>query len=143
MPGDAELVSSRLLPFPPARVYAAFADPAQLARWWGPHGTTTAIESFDLRPGGRWRLCMTGPWGSTTMEKRFGLVVPQRRIVVEHAQAGHTFSLDMRFEPAGGGTRLTWLTRFETAQQLAAVRDAFAQGNEQNLERLAGFLAND
>lgn len=136
-----ELVASRLFPAPPSRVYAAFADPAQLARWWGPLGTSTSIHAFDLRPGGRWHLTMSGPWGEATMEKTFDVVEPGRRVVVRHQQAGHTFTLDMAFEPAADGTRLTWRTAFATAGQLAAVRAAFVRGNEENLDRLGAWLA--
>ena len=53
---DRELVTSRVIAAPRSRVYAAFADPAQLARWWGPAGFTNSFETFDLRPGGSWRF---------------------------------------------------------------------------------------
>jgi len=134
------LVSSRLFPFPPSRVYGAFADPVTLARWWGPHGAVNAFEAFDLRPGGEWRFTMEGPWGRLAMRKTFTAVEPGRRIALRHDQQGHTFVLDMRMEPAAGGTRLTWTTTFETAQQLAAVRAAFAKGNQENLDRLSAVL---
>jgi uncharacterized protein YndB with AHSA1/START domain len=35
----------------PARVFAAFADPAQKARWFGPEGGNTVV-SLDFRVGG-------------------------------------------------------------------------------------------
>lgn len=136
----ATLVSSRLLPFPPSRVYDAFADPATLARWWGPHGTVNTFHGFDLRPGGLWLFTMEGPWGALPMRKVFTVVEPGKRIVVAHDQEGHTFTLDMTMEATPGGTRLTWLTTFATARQLAAVRDAFARANEENLDRLRAAL---
>lgn len=52
---DRELVTSRVIAAPRPRVYEAFADPALLARWWGPAGFTSTFESFDLRAGGAWR----------------------------------------------------------------------------------------
>ncbi|MHB1261228.1 MAG: SRPBCC domain-containing protein [Thermoplasmatota archaeon] len=142
MPTDpgAILVSSRLFPFPPSRVYAAFANPATLGRWWGPNGAVNTFHEFDLRPGGEWRFTMEGPWGRLPMRKTFTAVEPGKRIAIRHEQEGHTFVLDMLMEPAAGGTRLTWTTTFESAQQLATVREAFAKGNEENFDRLLATL---
>lgn len=144
-PGEAPagtLRHERLVAVPPEAAYAAFADPVRLARWWGPAGFRNEIHAFDLRPGGTWRLTMVGPDGARhPMQKRFRVVEPPHRVVVEHAQEGHTFTLDLRFEPSGAGTRLVWVAVFETPQQLEAVRAAFEQGNRDNLERLAQELA--
>lgn len=132
----------RIVPAPPEAVRQAFADPARLARWWGPAGFRNEIHEFDLRPGGRWLLTMVAPGGERyTMEKRFTAVEP-RRIVVEHVQAGHSFTLEMSFDPAPGGTRVAWTTRFATPEQLEAVREAFTQGNVDNLERLCQEVAS-
>lgn len=132
-----ELVSERFYPVPAQTLYAAFADPVRLARWWGPHGAVNRFDRFELRPGGAWTFTMTGPWGELPMRKTFEVVEPGRRVVVHHRQEGHTFTLDMAYEPVRGGTRLVWRTRFATPQQLAVVRAAFAQANEQNFDRLA------
>lgn len=39
----------------PARVYAAWTDPGQVARWWGPEGAVVLRAEIDLRVGGRFR----------------------------------------------------------------------------------------
>lgn len=136
-----ELVSTRTFPHPPAALFAAFADPTRLARWWGPAGATNEFHEFDLRPGGRWRMTMRMPDGSAyPMEKTFVEVEPPRRIVVAHAQAGHDFTLAMSYVEVPGGTRLSWRARFATPEQLAAVEKAFAAGNEQNFDRLAAEM---
>ena len=136
----AELVSSRVFPFPPAVVWDAFADPERLARWWGPHGASSVFHEFDLRPGGRWRLTMRGPWGELAMDKAFTAVEPGRRVAILHRQEGHTFTLGIALEPVAGGTRVTWRAAFETPEQLAAVRDAFARANEENFDRWLAVL---
>jgi uncharacterized protein YndB with AHSA1/START domain len=45
---------------PRERVFRAWTDPDQLARWWGPTGFKTPRESvsIDLRPGGRYHKSM-------------------------------------------------------------------------------------
>lgn len=137
-----EVVSRRVLPHPRERVFDAFADPAQLARWWGPAGFTNAFHEFDLRPGGRWRFDMVAPEGARIpQEKTFVEVQRPARVVLRHAQKGHDFELTMTFDEAPGGTRLTWRMRFASPEELAAVERHVVEGNEQNFDRLAAHLA--
>ena len=136
-----DVVSSRVFPVAREALFAAFEDPRRLARWWGPLGATNAFETFDLRPGGRWRFTMRMPDGAAyAMDKTFVEVERPSRIVVAHRQAGHDFTMTMAYEVVPGGTRLTWRTRFATPEQLAPVKDAFAAANEQNFDRLAAEM---
>ncbi|MEZ3161963.1 SRPBCC family protein [Microbacterium sp. BWT-B31] len=48
---------------PPERVFAAFTDPRQLERFWGPPGYPATFTEFDLSVGGRARYHMTSPKG--------------------------------------------------------------------------------
>jgi uncharacterized protein YndB with AHSA1/START domain len=41
-----------------ADVFAAFADPDALAKWWGPVGFEITVLAFDFRPGGRFHYKM-------------------------------------------------------------------------------------
>lgn len=131
-------MSTRTFPHPPAALFAAFADPVRLARWWGPAGAMNEFHEFDLRPGGRWRFTMRMPDGvAYEMDKTFVEVDPPRRVAVQHRQTGHDFTLTMAFVEVPDGTRLTWRARFGTPEQLAAVEKPFAAANEQNFDRLA------
>ena len=49
---------ARVYPAPREAVWAAWTDPAQIARWWGKRGWSTPPESvaIELRPGGVFRL---------------------------------------------------------------------------------------
>jgi uncharacterized protein YndB with AHSA1/START domain len=53
-----EITIRRIYDAPRERVWAAWTDPAQIARWWGKRGWTTPPESvaLDVRPGGVFRL---------------------------------------------------------------------------------------
>ena len=53
----------RFVPHVPARVFQAFAQPEQLVRWRGPAGFSNSFETFEFRPGGRWKYVMHGPDG--------------------------------------------------------------------------------
>ena len=141
--GDGrEIVSVRRFAAPPERVYAAFADPARLAVWWGPAGFTNTIHQFDLRPGGAWRLTMRGPDGTEYHnQSAFTEVVPLERIAFEHQEPVHRFVMTMTFTGDDGRTTLTWRMRFETASELARLGSFIAAANEQNFDRLAAHLA--
>jgi uncharacterized protein YndB with AHSA1/START domain len=53
----------RVFPRPPSAVFAAFTDPAELAKWWGPHGFATPSLRFQARVGEGYRIEMQPPEG--------------------------------------------------------------------------------
>ncbi|HEU0053846.1 MAG TPA: SRPBCC family protein [Longimicrobium sp.] len=138
---EGEIVTTRVFAAPREAVFAAFADPARLARWWGPEGSANAFDAFDLRPDGEWRFVMRTPDGAEyPMHHRFVEVVPDERVVFDHLQEGHDFRMTMDFADADGGTRLTWRMRFASAEEGERVREFVAPANEQNFDRLAREL---
>ena len=93
-----EIISTRVFPWPPATVCAAWLDPARLARWWGPRGFTNTFEVCDPRPGGDWRFVMHGPDGKDyPNQNRFIAIEAPGRIVIEHVSDPH-FVLTATFE---------------------------------------------
>ncbi len=52
-------------------VWRAWTDPALLARWFGPKGSTTTILTHDPRPGGMTHMRMDMPGGGGTIWARF------------------------------------------------------------------------
>jgi uncharacterized protein YndB with AHSA1/START domain len=48
-----EVVVSRLIDAPRARVFDAWIKPEKLAQWWGPDGFTNPRCEIDARPGGK------------------------------------------------------------------------------------------
>lgn len=139
---NPEIVTSRILNASPDEVFAAFRDPARLARWWGPAGFTNEFHQFDFRPGGRWHFVMIGPDQSRyALEKEFLEVIVPERIVYRNLQAGHQFRMTMTFEELAGRTELTWRMLFESNDEFLRVRDFVSQANEQNFDRLEAHLA--
>jgi uncharacterized protein YndB with AHSA1/START domain len=56
-----DLVFERTFDTPRERVWEAFTDSKLIPLWWGQHGTTTAVEEMDVRPGGKWRYVNSAP----------------------------------------------------------------------------------
>jgi uncharacterized protein YndB with AHSA1/START domain len=77
-----DLVISRLVRAPRAKLWQAWSDPKLLKEWWCPKPWTTEVREFDLRPGGAFYTFMCGPDGGTSDNPgAFLEVVPQVRIV--------------------------------------------------------------
>lgn len=139
---DRTILSSRVFAAPRERVYAAFADPRQLALWWGPKGFTNTIREFDPRPGGWWRFTMHGPDGADyPNESRFVAVEPPERVVFVHEGTVHRFEMTLTWTERGAGTELSWRMVFDSAEEVARLREFIVAANEQNFDRLASVLA--
>jgi uncharacterized protein YndB with AHSA1/START domain len=82
---DREIVLSRVIAAPRARVFEAFTDPAQITRWFGPEGFTTETLEIDIREGGRWRFTYTAPDGALYDNRMVFLRVDAPRLLeIEH-----------------------------------------------------------
>ena len=137
----------RHYPVPPARVFAAWAEPAAKASWFaaGPGSG----HQLDFRVGGR-EVAHGGPDGGPlmTFESLYRDIVPGQRIVYTSTlSAGEelmTVSLtSVEFAPAeGGGTRLVLTEQgaFLDGREEPAWRE---QGTAEQLEALAKVLTAD
>ncbi len=137
-----ELRITRTLDAPPERVFAAWTDPAQLARWWGPRTFTLPSLEADIRPGGKWRACIRSPegedhWMSGTYEE----IDPVERLVLsfawEEPDALRTLITVTLKEEAAGKTRLVF---HQTPFRSTESRDSHMGGWTSCLERLDDLL---
>jgi uncharacterized protein YndB with AHSA1/START domain len=111
----ATFVIERTYAASPARVFAAFADPAIKKRWFaGPEEMGTAEHDIDFRVGGR-EINRGGPPGGPvyTYDARYQDIVPDQRIVTtyEMQMADTRISVSLatvELTPAGSGTRLVY-----------------------------------
>ena len=143
----ATFTLERSYPVPPARVFAAWADPAAKARWFTP-GPGSGHQ-LDFRIGGR-EVATGGPEGGPlmTFETLYRDIVPEQRIVYTSTlSAGAdlmTVSLTtVEFTPGeGGGTRLVLTEQgaFLDGQEQPAWRE---QGTADQLDALAAELKAD
>lgn len=134
-----DIVTSRVLNATPAAVFAAFADPAVLAKWWGPKGFRDTIHAFDFRVGGMWRHTLHNPDGRDhENEARFSVIEAQARIEYDHNSGKH---FTLTFRPAPGGKTLFSLgVSFESAEAQRAARALVSRSNDENIDRLVTVL---
>lgn len=132
--------TSRVIAATPEAIWDAIADPAKLARWWGPEGFANEFESFDFRVGGDWKFVMRGPNGAAyPNHQRFAALDPGRRFVTNHVNMPH-YVLTVTLTPEGAGTRVDWRQEFASDDLFRRVAEFVRPANEQNLDRLEAVL---
>jgi uncharacterized protein YndB with AHSA1/START domain len=121
---DRELVLTRIIDAPPARLYRAWTTPELLRQWWAPKPWTTPVAELDVRPGGVGNIVMRSPEGKDEPCPGVYLeVVPNKRLVLTDAYradwmpSGKPFmTAIITFDDLGGGkTRYTARARHWSA----------------------------
>ena len=137
---------------PVERVWQVYADPRQLERIWGPPTYPATVVEHSLTPGGRVHYFMTGPegdrhagwWEVTAVDKPNSFEFddgfadlefnPNPTLPVSHNV--------YRFEPYDGGTRATYLSRYESAEALQQVIDmGVEEGATEAINQIDGVVA--
>jgi len=82
-PDQNAVIAEVFIAAPPARVFQAISDPAQLPKWWGQDGLYHVTKStMDVRPGGKWRSDGIGADGKPFyVEGEYLEVDPPHRLV--------------------------------------------------------------
>ena len=144
----ATFVVKRTYDASPARVFAAWADPAAKSRWLAGPDEPTAEFELDFRVGGREINRGGRPDGQVyTYEARYQDIVPDQRIVytydMHRGETRISVSLaTVELEPAGAGTRLivTEQGAFLDGGDQPQYRE---QGTGELLDALGATLRND
>jgi uncharacterized protein YndB with AHSA1/START domain len=107
----------RAFPVPPARVFAAFADPELKARWFhGPDGWEATSRVVDFREGGHEIAAgaVPGEW-SSRFEARYHVIDADARIVYSYLMVHNDVrlsvsvaSVELEALDGGAATRLVY-----------------------------------
>jgi uncharacterized protein YndB with AHSA1/START domain len=142
---DREIIVSRLINAPVARVWRAWTDNAEIVKWWGPHGFSDETERREFKSGGHWRHVMIGPDGRRFANfATYKEIEENKRIVLlnagseEDVKKGIGFRSEITFKAVGNKTELTMRTVLPTAAMRdMVVKDHNAiEGGQQTLSRL-------
>ncbi|MGE3831442.1 MAG: SRPBCC domain-containing protein [Parvibaculaceae bacterium] len=126
----------------PAKVYAAWTEPAQIVRWFGPGRAEVRKAEIDLREGGRFHIIFYSPEDGEDHDVSgvYREVVKDRTLCFTWAWKStpeRESLVTVTLKPDGDGT---WLTLHHEQFFDQAARDAHHFGWSGTLERLAGLF---
>ncbi|MHB1260257.1 MAG: SRPBCC domain-containing protein [Thermoplasmatota archaeon] len=107
---DREIAITQDFDAPAAKVFAAYTDPKQVPKWWGPKGNSVRVEVMDVRPGGAWRFVQRGHDGRDFVSYGTYLeVTPVTRLVYTFQAEGmpQKVTTTVELREAGGKTHMT------------------------------------
>jgi uncharacterized protein YndB with AHSA1/START domain len=145
----ATFVIERDYPVPPARVFAALADPAAKAKWFiGPEGWTQKERAMDFRVGGRERVVGSFSSGLTSaFDCTYLDIIRDRRIAYSYVMHINENKISaslatVEFTPTAAGTKLTFT---EQGAFLDGYDDAGKRehGTGGLLDKLGAFLQRE
>jgi len=136
-PNGLVLKLKHMVDSPRERIFNLLTEPAELAKWWGPHGFTTPEVELDLSVGGRYRFTMQPPEGEAFhLSGEFIEIDPPTRLV-------YTFRWDepdpddretvvvLSLAAVGGATEVSLSQgEFATDERLALHRSGWADSLE-------------
>jgi uncharacterized protein YndB with AHSA1/START domain len=134
---------------PPDRVFHAWVEPELVARWLGPHSTTTRIDSWDARTGGSYRYAswrdgeeIAAFYGS------FHEVRPAERLVQTFTWEGFPDGVSLETitfsELPGGRTRISSLTVVDSIEARDMILSSGMEvGVNEGFEKLDALLAEE
>jgi uncharacterized protein YndB with AHSA1/START domain len=137
---------------PVSRVWAAYADARQIERFWGPPQWPATFTRHDFKVGGRSEYHMSGPngekssgfWEFEKIDEPRSFEVKDGFLGPDGKQAPDMPTMQMRFtfEPHDGGTRMTTLTTFPSAEALEKLLEmGMEEGMKAAMSQIDGVLA--
>lgn len=146
-PEDLSLTVVADFPVSQQRLWAAYADPRQLERFWGPPTFPATFTRHDFKVGGRAEYFMTGPNGERfTGSWKFIAVNPISFFEAHdgddnaddpNGPAGMTFT----FETTATGSRMTGVTRFPSLEAMERSALGMEEGMRAAMPQLDALLA--
>ena len=101
----------RTIRAPAERLFAAWTDPAQLKKWWGPKHVVCSDAAVDLRPGGHYHIDNQMPDGTTLrIAGQFERIEPPHTLVYSWNLQGASTGperVTVLFEPCAEGTTVS------------------------------------
>ena len=140
-------------PVPVGRLWAAYVDPRQLERFWGPVEWPATFTRHDMAVGGRSHYYMTGPDGTKAHAWfRFLAIEPLSRIEVEDGFADEhdvpnpdmpTMRMVFSFHETPNGSRFQCVTTFTSTEAMESlVSMGMVEGMSSAMGQIDAVLAD-
>jgi uncharacterized protein YndB with AHSA1/START domain len=137
----------RTYPVPPARVFNAWADKKQKAKWFGDPANPQESEIFEFREGGREYLASDAGGARFTFDVSYRDIVPDNRIVYSYEMSlnGRRMSVSVatiEFRPEGAGSTKMVLHEMGAFLDGLDTNEQRHDGTEQLIRQLAAYLGD-
>lgn len=147
-PIDREIVLSRVIDAPRSAVYAAWTDPDQIEKWFGPEGMVIETKEIDLNPGGVWRFDMVAPDGTRYSNRMVFLCIDTPALIeVEHGTDQENdpgrFRMLITFDEQSNGKTVLTLRQMHPSKERRewAIGFGAVEYGGQTLKKLAHHVA--
>lgn len=145
---DRQIVITRFIAAPAAKVWQCWTDPAILPRWFGPQGYSCQTKEIDLRQGGLWRFDMIGPdgkiWANRHRYTRMEPVHLIEYLLDDDTDDESPMEAVVVLTPEAGGVRITQTMTLPTVQARNAAlgfgADVLGQTTLAKLDAMAASL---
>ena len=152
---DKALVIERTLNAPREKIWKAWIDPVELAKWWGPRGVTNPVCEVDARVGGTMHIVMLAGkelgemagqrWPMKGIIREFA---PPERLVFSNSAVAEDGTVLLEGETTvlleeapGGKTKLTLTTRAKgLAPQAPQMLEGMEAGWTQSIDKLGEYI---
>jgi len=149
-----ELTVERNVALPAQLAWEGWTEPKHITKWWGPRGWTTTVYEMDVRPGGVWRYSLKADDNSgeeAYCRALYDEVEAPHKLVYTDTFADSEWNMvpdsemytTVLFEGKSGGTKISIVTQFATAEQLDhAEAMGMIEGFTDAYDRLEEYLEN-
>ncbi|WP_394363436.1 SRPBCC domain-containing protein [Amycolatopsis sp. SB7-3] len=143
-PENLQLTVVADFPVPQKRLWAAWADPRQLERFWGPPFAPATFTHHDFRTGGRAEYFLTGPNGEKWPNSwKFAAVNPIDFFEAEDGDGDDEdmpTSMTFTFETTATGSRMIHVTRFSSVEAMEKTIPGMEEGFRAAMPQLDALL---
>jgi uncharacterized protein YndB with AHSA1/START domain len=142
-----QIITTRLLNAPRELVWSVLTSPNHIKHFWGPDGFTNTITEMDVKVGGQWLFTMHGPDGKDWPNRIIYRTVTKPSYLAfdhdggEDDKSGHRFLGEIELFEEGHKTRIELRMTEATLEARDFVAQFAVAGGQQNLERLAAYVA--
>ena len=140
-PGIPQIITTREFDAPRELLFRAHTEPDLLVQWLGPRQYTMHVDRLEVRDGGTWRYVHRDADGTEYGFRGVFHGTPSLDGIVQtfeyEGAPGHVSLETLRFEDAGGRTRIRNVSVFQSVgDRDAMVQSGMESGLNEGYERL-------